>query len=583
MADYTSNRLQGLYRDVEASRRNMEPFRNNRREFVKELVGKHHSDNGTEDRVPINLLLQFVTIHLRLLASHNPAMSVSTPHTGLKSFARDMEAWGNWRIKEMDLESTLRRCVMDALLGLGIAKVGTTYAQTYEGVNHEYGEVFVDCIDFDDYVHDMEATSIDRVYFQGHRYRMLLEDAKNNPLFDEARRSELTGSGNGRYNEQGDERLKAIESQESIHANEFTEQVELWELWLPREQVILTCEYGPGGICGDPLRIVEWKGPTDGPFHLLSFVNVPSNTMPISPVGSLLDMHKLINEQMLKLARQSLASKTVLAAQGNAEADARTIIAAKDGDVVRVNHINMLKEIRFRGTDQSELAAMLQYLQSFDRQAGNLSTMGGLASKADTLGQEQMLQSQSSAQIKDMQSSALKFAKSILTSMAWHWIHEDRQTYVGERKVEGTDITVPVTITPDDRRNKFFLLNFDVQPFSLQGKTPQEKNAQIDMLLAQLLPVVPQLQAQGIDINWNNLLRLKAKYTGMDDLTELLTFIVPVSADQQPHSDVPRASTSMPGSGGDGRRSTATDEGMATVAMQTAQGAAESPGLEIGA
>ncbi len=118
--------IDALYQDVRDSRNAMEPFRINFGKFVRQFVGYNHSDNAAEDRVPINLIKQDILSYLRILASHNPQMLISTRFPSLKWLAADMEAWGNWRLKEMDFERTLRRCTQNGLFQIGIGVVGVT-------------------------------------------------------------------------------------------------------------------------------------------------------------------------------------------------------------------------------------------------------------------------------------------------------------------------------------------------------------------------------------------------------------------------------------------------------------------------
>jgi hypothetical protein len=574
--------LDGLFLRIRDSRVAMEPFRKNYFAFVKQFVGHNHSEAGEADRVALNLIKQDILSYLRILASHNPRMMVSTRYPQLKWLAGDMEAWGNWRLVEMDFERTLRRCTQNALFQIGIGTVGVTYRQTYEGETHAFMEPFFDSVDLDDYFHDMEAKSIETLDFQGHRFKMLLADVQSDESFDPQRRAEIQPAQHRRTNENGEDRIKNIEANRaSFASDEFAPYVELCQIWLPREQLILTCEWGEQGPMGAPLRASKWHGPSCGMYHLLGFAEVPGNTMFASPISDRYDLALLINRQFNKASRQSNNAKSVLAYQGTAESDAKNVQKASDGQLVRVNHIDQMKEVGFRGADAAEFQVMMQNIGLYDRFAGNLATIAGLSAQAPTLGQEELLQSNSSAQIKDMQEAVVKFARNVIRSLCWYWMNDNQQTYEGERSLEGIDQAAPIQITPEDRLGNFMLLNFDIEPYSLQGQTPQQKNQQIDALLQQIiLPLAPMLAQQGIFPNMQSILRLKSKYMGMTDLGDILTFVEP-QVQEEPYAEPPKMPNATTRTNVRVNRSEKTPQGQAEVGMQNAQAMQAEPRVAL--
>jgi hypothetical protein len=65
-----------------------------------------------------------VSIYLRLLAARAPKCIVGTDNSALRPFAADMEIVLNQLPKEIDLRSTLRRAVVEAMFSMGVVKVG---------------------------------------------------------------------------------------------------------------------------------------------------------------------------------------------------------------------------------------------------------------------------------------------------------------------------------------------------------------------------------------------------------------------------------------------------------------------------
>lgn len=532
-----------LYGALLWSRDRLLPFRETRKHILKEFVGRHYSDNGAEDRVPFNLLKLYTNIYLRMLVARNPKALVTTHVQALKPLAADLETWMNWRISTLDLDRTLRTVVQDALFCMGIVKIGITAGPEvqYEGFTHYMAEPFVDPIDLDDWVHDMTAKRWSECAFMGHRYRMPLSAVRNNGLFDgvsssgQLRREEIQGQTQRQVNEKNDERVTSLQQDMgAMPGQEYTDYVELWDLWLQHENVIVTVEYNPAsGFNAEPLRVVEWRGPKSGPFLILTYVDVPSNTMPSGPVTDQLDLHLLYNETLRKLGRQSNREKTVLAVQGGAMSDADRIQKASDGDIVRVDNPENMKEVQFGGVDQSQMAFLIQLYQIFNRSGGNLETIGGLSSQAGTLGQEELLASQSSNQLKDMQDRTVIFAREVFRQLAWYWMNDPIQTYEAERSIPGVEFTATARITPQDRDGTFERLNFDIHPYSMQGQTPSQMAQKLNTLMTQIImPAMPLLQQQGIGPDIQAFLRLIAKYEDIPDLDTILRFEEPMGQDE---------------------------------------------------
>lgn len=525
-----------LYRAIEWSRRQLEPFRIHRMRALRQFVAWHYSHGGSDDRVPINLIRLAITIYLRLLVSNNPRAAISTKYRELRALAANMKAWEDWAIEEMNLGESLRTCAMDALFCMGIMKVGIT----------DQGDPYADNIDLDDWVHDMRAKRMDKCRYMGHRFEMDLEVARNHPGFDKERREQLQAQWPSLQNESGsggDERIKSLEMDSMpLQLAEFRDTVELWEIHLRDEQLILTCEYSPQSGClhGKPLRVEPWVGPVNGPYHFLSFLNVPSNTMPSAPVSDWHDLHNLINRVFLKIGRQCDRQKTVTLVKSTATKDGIAIGDAEDGKIVPVDFPDQVSEVRYGGPDGPMVAFLTQAIDRFSWLAGNLDVVGGLSPQAGTLGQEEILSQNSSNQIKDQQDRMTNFTRSVLGAqgLAWYWWHLPN-TYVAERKLPGVPFTTLAQVTPQERQGNFLKLNFDFVPYSLRGQTPAEQAMKVKAWLTQLvLPALPMMTPQGIAINWQAVFAHLAELEDMPMWNEYLTFAEPLY-EQQPMQQPP--------------------------------------------
>ena len=87
-----------LKTSLEASYKKLKPFRENNIEAVRQYVGSHYSNDGADDKVPINLLELAINIYIRQLAARAPNVLVTTPYSGrmpgtmnLKPYAANLE------------------------------------------------------------------------------------------------------------------------------------------------------------------------------------------------------------------------------------------------------------------------------------------------------------------------------------------------------------------------------------------------------------------------------------------------------------------------------------------------------------
>jgi hypothetical protein len=529
--------LNRLARAIDFSRWRLEPFRINRMQALRQFVGAHYSYSGAQERVPLNLIQLATMIYLRQLCARAPAVMGSSDDPQLKPIAADMAAFLNSATIGMKLGESLRMCVFDALFSIGIMCVGEAHSHDIElqGTLQHVGLPFADCIDLDDFVMDITAKRWDLLDFLGNRYRMDYEAAKDNPLFDKNERQKLSIQTRFAYNERGDLRSTTLQQSTMQLYDEYSDRVELWQIFLPKEKLLLTVPYQEsveGGFGGrKPLRVVEWTGADQGPYIRLSFADVSNNVMPAAPVTALRDLHDLVNLMWRKLGRQAERQKTLLLVQGSASDDAERITRASDGEAVRCDLPDRTQERSMGGIQNENMLATIQAKDLFVYMAGNLDALGGLSPQASTLGQDELLNKNSAAQIAEMQDRTVNFTQEVYTRLAELWWTNPVRTYTASRNVAGYDI--PVQIPPQLRSTPFEKLNFKIDPYSMQHDTPQTRLAAIlQFLQTVILPSLPQMQQQGVTLDWPGLIKIAQKYGPYKDLGDILKIGPP--PDQQP-------------------------------------------------
>jgi hypothetical protein len=542
--------LDRLARAVDFSRYRLQPFREQRLAALRHFVGAHYGYSGSPQRVPLNLLQLAVNIYLRQLVARAPRAMVSTRDPQLKPVAADMQAWMDRASDGMRLGESLRVCVLNALFSIGIMKVGEAHVGDIDilGTTQHVGQPFAEPVDLDDWVHDITAKRFDQVQFCGNRYRVSLEEAQDNPLFDKQARQQLSAQTRFAYNERGDTRTQTLSQSTMQLYDELQEHVELWDLWLPREKLVLVMPYQDsidGGFAGvKPLHVIEWRGPTDGPFLTLSYCDVPNNVMPAAPVQAWQDLHELVNTLWRKLARQGERQKTILGVMGSATDDAERINRTSDGEATRVDFPDRCKELSFGGIRPENLAATIQAKDLFVYMAGNLDSLGGLSPQAQTLGQDELLNKNSAAQVAEMQDRTIAFTHDCYKRLAWHWWTNPLLTYEAVRQAAGMDI--PVSITPQMRQVPYEKLDFQIDPYSMQHSTPQTRLAATMQVLQQvIMPALPMMKEQGVSLKWPALLEMISKFGNLPELGDILA-VGPPPDQQGPMQIAQQAASDQP-------------------------------------
>ena len=535
---------------VEWSRLRLRPYRESRIDALKQYVGAHWNSDTQSERYPVNLLELAVQVYRRQLAARRPGVIVHAKNRANKPIAATLEIAVNDVLREIDAESAFQAVVFDAIFSVGVVKVGLTESALADanGWKNDPGIPFIDVVDLDDLVLDMTARKWDAQMFLGNRYVLPHEEVLESKLFKD---KDIKPSIISPYNEQGDRRAWSMGSTASWHEDGLAkDMVELWDIYLPMDRMVLTfCADTSGGIVGDPVRVVDWDGPEEGPYHTLSFQSISSNIMPVPPIANLRDLADLTNRIWRKLGRQADRQKTITLVSGGADEDGQRVMLADDGDVIRVDRPEATREARFGGIDQPSLAFGIQTRDLFSYLAGNLDAMGGLSTMAPTLGQEELLKQSSSQKIQDMQASMLRFARQVCKAVAWYVWTDPIRDYQLVKPVTGTDIEVPIVFTPKERdpESKFLEMDFDIRPTSMQDASNTQRLQTITQTFTNYLtPLAPVLQQQGMMLDVQGFLKQVAELTNTPEIMELVKVAPPPEPAMEPGADAAEGGAAPP-------------------------------------
>ncbi len=239
---------------------------------------------------------------------------------------------------------------------------------------------------------------------------------------------------------------------------------------------------------------------------------------------------------------------------GGADADGNRVINANDGDMIRCDNPASLTK-RISGGPNAALLQMFEHGKDlFSWAADNLEVAGGLAPQSKTLGQDQILKEAASAVIASKQQRVVKYTSEVLKALLWYWWHDPETVTRHKHEImEGVSIvrkTHPWN-HPDpnvNRRNgNFEDLDMQVDPYSLNHVSPQQKLQLIDATIQGIMPLMPLLQQQGIALDANEWMQLKAKLSNTPELSKILTIQEPPPQGEEGGGG-PEVPSTLPGS-----------------------------------
>tara|TARA_R100000458_G_scaffold31319_1_gene28725 strand:+ start:1289 stop:3094 length:1806 start_codon:yes stop_codon:yes gene_type:complete len=532
-----SDKIGRLARAVEYSRRKMQPFREKRLEAIRQYVGSNYGEYGPSDRVPVNLMEMALSIYKRQVAARSPQVLVTSDNPAASAVADNFELSLNLLLKEIGFEETLHRWVVDAMFAMGIIKCGISPDASSEimGFTHDTGQPFADNVDLEDFVFDVAAKRWDQIQFCGNRYCLPYEAVMDLKIF--GKNADIKpNSYLGNTNEGGDERVTSLTNQGQSYGDEsYMDMIELWDMWLPYEQVLVTIPAAPDGgfDSNEHFRVIEWTGPEEGPYYRLGFGEVPGNVLPTSPAMQLIDLHDLSNRVFRKLGRQAERQKTLTVVQSGAEEDGRRVGMADDGDIIRADRPESTREMSYGGVDQNSLAFMVQLRQMFSYLGGNLDTMGGLGRAADTVGQEKLISQSASTKISDMQAAVSSAVTQVVTALAKYLYHDPVASPRIYKKIPNTEITVKADFGPEMREIDFIDYEIDIAPYSMQSRSPAERVQTVSQTVANfILPMAQNLQNMGLTLDMPEFINIVAKYSNTPELQDIVRAMTPAEEDR---------------------------------------------------
>lgn len=517
-----THHLQRLYKAVEWSKSKFQTFREHNVRSIAQLAGRFYGEN-TDIKVPVNMFELAYTIYLRHLAGGNPRIESSTQYRNLRPFAVDFELVMNDVLDRMRFVDPMRAVVGNALLSMGIVKVGV---EAGENVESDSEKPFVDAIGLDNWVHDMAADCRANMQYMGNEFSLPLETAMDTKDFNKKQSGKLTADEGSNYNKGGDNKAHSISvSSMSSDEGRIHDVAALQDIWLPYDRLLITID--AQHILDKPLRVVEFDDePENGPYEILSFCELQGNTVPLPPSALWMDLHRLANNIFNKLENQAQNARMVTTFTGpQGQEDAQRMDATNDGGACGISGGAKPETTKTNSIDPTNLAFLIQVKDLFAYFGGNLDALGGLGPQSPTLGQDQMLLSGASQRLAEMQDRTHEFQSRVVRTLSYYE-HSGTAKRMLKKTVPGTNIEVDVVWDKARRKVMGPLENYQIRiaPYSSSGVTPAAKlSALTNIWTTFVVPMLPYMQQMGYGIDPHTIFEVLARWANLPELEGVIT------------------------------------------------------------
>jgi hypothetical protein len=499
-----------------------------------ELLGAYNFERPRKVVRP--LLWQAASAYTHALVGPRPGFLVTTQHPELDGFASRFGSALNRLSQMISLGRTLEAAVLDAFFGFGIVKV---FPKEVSGIMSSIDSSVSPLMPHaarvspDDVVWSASSRSLRELTFVEHTYYLPLESLRKSELVDPKVLKKIEGSEEELGDEEGGGKARDL-SGDSALEQEYREMTKVREVWLPFEGKAFVFGSDPDAGC---LWDVEWSDPSQGPYHWLSFDDVPDNVQPISTAAQLSPLFDSINSILRKIVSQAKRAKQNVGYTGGAADDAKRHKDARDGEVFLANNWDGVFPISYGGPDQVLIAAEQKLFNDFDESAGNLSMMAGLGPQSETATQDKIIKQNVSERMSKMQGRVLELTSGIgrqLGTLLWNnesMVIPYRVASQGyetsgawrEKSYEPGPSGDPSRLgRPDD-------YDFEVVPYSMVPSSPAQRLALIEQTFQVMGPYLQLIMQQGAVPNFQLWLRKRAEYLNIPEIAQLIEFVGPVS------------------------------------------------------
>ncbi len=523
---------------VDHSRTKLDDVRSSRRKLLDRAKGSEWFPS--DERMPINQMAQQEWALVQHLAGGNPKALVLPGGMGSERLAYEQTLAINVEAQRMNMRRKFRRLVQDALYGIGICRIGMVRGQNVpiqeiapeldEEGEVGVGQMEVQVISLESWVHDCQADCLEEREFCGHAYWVAKEDIEH--YMPGVNLADIELEEKRWIDEHGSEMAGAMSRGVDGEGQKgFRDKYWLWDLWVPRENVTVTT---PVNGTGEHAHVKPWRSRPGGPYLFLYYRELPDQAIPISIMADLALVHDSLNSTFRKLIDMTREAKTVMGYKPGHEGDAENIRDASSRQIVQMRDPSSVQEFNFNGPDQSLLGMLLQTRELASIIGGNTDVLAGLGAQAPTATQEQMVSETAGGKVRLHEVDTADFQVEVFEAIRWYLYHEQVDPIPLIGQVEGTDIRYDTSFDAfqaQEQQGGFNSFQLKIEPYTGTYRAPEQRFQSLLMLWERLIMPGVQLGITDKTPDLNQLLEIAAQYLEMPEVRSLLRQVQPEEQD----------------------------------------------------
>lgn len=527
-----------LMDSVDHSRKKLEGVRAARRKLLERAKGSEwfNAEDANRERMPLNQMAQQEWALVQHLAGGDPKALVVPGGQGMEAAAYEQTLAVNAVARRVNLRRKFRRLVQDAIYGVGICRIGMVRSQSVsiqeiapeldEEGEIGVGQLEVQVISLESWVHDCQADCLEEREYCGHAYWVDKQDIDQ--YLPGAKQEDLEQEEKRWIDEHGHEMAGAMSrGVDGQGQANYRDKYWLWDLWLPKEQVIITT---PVNGNGEIANVRPWRSRPGGPYLFLYYRELPDQAIPLSIQADLALVHDSLNSTFRKLIDQTREAKTVLGFKPGHEDAAENIRDASSREIIQMRDPTAVAEFNFNGPDQSLLGMLLQTRELASIIGGNTDVLAGQGAQAPTATQEQMISDNAGGKIALHEVDTADFQVEVFEAIRWYLYHEQIAPIPIVGQVEGTDIRFEQTYNSAkaaELPGSFNSFHMKIEPYTGIYRSPQQRFQSLLMIWERL--IMPGVQLGVIDKtpDMQQLLEIAAQYLDMPEIRTLLRAVSP--------------------------------------------------------
>ena len=420
---------------VEMSDRRFAPSIAQARIYLDAYVGPRYQLTGDLDDMdtrPAPYIKTVVDAFYAFLSINPRAWIQPTGPDATAWYAARTKARMDWDLYKGKVQRAFNWVMFDAFFGNAVLKTSNRTYTTLADARTK-GTVKYEWICRDDFICDPVALTVDGADWIGNRYRPTVEEAGKLLNLPESRMDDLWELQHGFREEMRKKRLDQADDNLD-YTKLLDRRVELIDIHHRTKGLIYTI---PGNIKQADAYVLQerpYVGPDEGMYDMLHLSPMGGALMSGPLVGSIIDMHLLLNLLAIKMGLRAAGQKDVMVGDLADKTFKETMLRAADGDFLPViGGMPKAGVLKTGGVTPEAYQAFAWVADQLDYHAKSPNIIGGMSTDEKTLGQSELRASGAQGVLDQSRRSMREFGASVLDKARWY-MWED-ELYSGRHTV----------------------------------------------------------------------------------------------------------------------------------------------------